>query len=86
MLDRVVVRERACKHRVELGRGDAEDDPAQTGGVDERAEGVDERAVRERPADGREERVVVGHEEEVEVWVLRCCDVCVYRGRSRAGS
>ena len=38
---------------------------------------VEERAVREE----REERVVVGLEEEVEVRVLGCWVVCVCRGR-----
>jgi len=45
-------------------------------GPSERVDEVDERAVRECPADGRE-----GREEDVEVRVLRCCDVCVCRGR-----
>ena len=80
MLDHVVLRERACEHGAELGRGNAVDDPARPGGVGERAEEVDEPSVRERPADGREGRkewVVVGREEEVEVRVLRRWVVCV---------
>jgi hypothetical protein len=84
MLDRVVARERRSEHGAERGPRDAEDHPGRPRGVHERAEQVEQRAVRERPADRcerREERVVVGCEEEVEVWVLRCGDVRVCGGR-----
>ena len=52
-------------------------------GPSERVDEVDERAVRERPADGRK-----GREEDVEVRVLRCCDAamcaCVEGGQPSA--
>ena len=84
MLDRGVARERVGEHGPERGRRDAEDHPARPRGVDERADEVEQRAVGERAADGRErreERVVVWGEEEGEVRVLGCGDVCVRRGR-----
>jgi len=82
MLDRVVLRERLGKHGSELRRCDAEDHPTRSRWVHEWAQEVQKRAVGERLADRRkrrEERVVVRREEEIEVRVLGCWDVCVRR-------